>query len=288
MAEPEDSETSRADAEALDWIVQLQEHPEDAALRGAFESWRNASPLNAAAWVETARVYAGIGDLPPVHSGRWRQRRAGTERPPVRPARRQGRSHATRLDGRRKKLATVAIAGSAAAAVFALFILPEAALRWRADVVTGTAELREVRLDDGTVTSLAPDSAIGIDYAHGERRVTLLRGRAWFEVRHDPARPFRVIAGNVETTDLGTAFEVRMGSDDINVAVERGVVRVDDAAAAPAVSERLAAGQSLSISATGGTTRAQETADLIGSWRDGQLAVEGRPMREVVDTLRPW
>ena len=59
--------------------------------------------------------------------------------------------------------------------------------------------------------------------------VGLVRGRARFDVKHDPSRVFRVEAGNVTVEDLGTRFtleRITTGDEHVRVAVEAGRVLV--------------------------------------------------------------
>lgn len=293
MPEDQDSAAKRADAEALEWIVALQESPDDPDVRARFDQWRDAASLNAAAWQEAAQLYGSIGETRPVHSERWEklaEARAPVLAPPIAAVRRPPRTR-TGASGSKGKtgrpLVKVALP-AAAAAIIAVMVAPELALRWQADAVAGTGEPREIDLADGSHASLSPGSAFRIDYSDKERRITLLRGQAWFDVRHESDRPFRVDARNIRTTDIGTAFEVGMTDATIHVAVQQGIVRVDDVEKARALSERLVAGQALTIDRDGQALQQVEASDLIGAWRDGQLTVQDRPMSEVIEALRPW
>lgn len=62
-------------------------------------------------------------------------------------------------------------------------------------------------------------------FQKGSRDVTL-RGEAYFDIAHDPAKPFRVQSGAVVTRVLGTAFNVNMQEDKVVVTVTRGLVEV--------------------------------------------------------------
>lgn len=294
MTHESDSDRARADAEALDWIIALQDAPGDEILRVRFRQWRAAAAMNASAWDECARIYAAIGQTVPLYPERWKQqteeRQSDLSVSGVIPRRgRAARNARTVVRGQgaagRKRI-TAALAAAAAAA-FMVVAAPEAALRWQADVITGAGELRAMTLADGSHVSLQPGSAIRIDYSSGERRIRLLRGQAWFDVQDD-ARPFRVAARNIETTDIGTAFEVGMSSAGIRVAVGHGIVRVDDVKTGKALSEQLLAGQTAFIDVAGRVRRETAPPELIGVWRDGQLVVQDQPVREVVDALRPW
>jgi transmembrane sensor len=146
--------------------------------------------------------------------------------------------------------------------------------------------LREVRLQDGSLASVAPGSAIEIAYSEDERRVRLLRGAALFDVTRDAARPFRVEAAETTTHVLGTAFEVALPetSAEVTVAVVRGVVRVGK----QALTETLTAGQGLRVAAHGKVTREHTSPERIAAWRTGRMEVEDASVADVVAALRPW
>lgn len=87
-----------------------------------------------------------------------------------------------------------------------------------------------VRLPDGS-TALLNDGT-SLSYAQGfadSIREVVLVGEAYFDVAHDPARPFRVVTGKITTTVLGTSFNISAYPDDheVKVTVTRGKVQVD-------------------------------------------------------------
>jgi transmembrane sensor len=98
------------------------------------------------------------------------------------------------------------------------------------------------RLVDGSaVIARSPDArvesvAVGPDAATFQ----LDRGSARFSVTPNPDRPFRVLAGGVTITVLGTVFDVAIEPAGVHVSVERGRVRVQSGQA----DRVLAAGES--------------------------------------------
>jgi transmembrane sensor len=60
-----------------------------------------------------------------------------------------------------------------------------------------------------------------------ERVVWLDKGEAFFQIKHDPAHPFVVMAGDHRVTDLGTQFMVRRDPGRMEVAVIQGRVTFD-------------------------------------------------------------
>lgn len=286
-ADDQNEAAQRADAEAVQWVLLLREEPDDPEVCARFDAWLADSPRNARAWADTAHAYDRSGDVHPVfvQAGAADGRRERGE-VPVRHARarRQPSTHpARRRVGRRLTLVAMA-----AAACLTIAAAPGVMLHIEADHVTGTAEVREIPLPDGSVAQLAPGSAIAVAMANGQRQIRLLRGEAWFDVRHDPSRPFQVDANGVTTTVLGTAFDVKVDAESATTEVERGRVRIEHRIHAANVSEELAPGDSVRVAFAGGSRRDLRPVVQVAAWRHRQIIVHDRPAAEVIDALRPW
>ncbi|MBT1686258.1 FecR family protein [Dawidia soli] len=84
-------------------------------------------------------------------------------------------------------------------------------------------------LTDNTAVTLNHGSELRYSSAPGAfmREVTL-KGEAYFDVAHDPTRPFIIHANGVTVKVLGTAFNVRAytGQPEVRVTVVRGLVDV--------------------------------------------------------------
>ena len=65
---------------------------------------------------------------------------------------------------------------------------------------TRHGEQQTVVLADNSVLHLNTDSAATVRYGRSERTVTLTAGEALLQVVHDPARPFRVLAGQLRSS----------------------------------------------------------------------------------------
>lgn len=261
----------RPDDQAIGWLIARQESPDDDALSRRFEAWRRARAENAQAWSETVRAYDLIGRAAAASPLRSLGPAAGRARPAARRA-------------------ILGVAALATAIAVALLLAPWALLRLEADYVTPTAESRAVRLDDGSVVRLGPESAIDVAFGRDERRVRLLEGRAFFEASPDPMRPFRVDAGEVEVAVVGTAFDVLLRRDGAEIGVRRGEVRVDlrPASSSSTTTELLTAGERLQVAWRGSAVRRRASPSEIGSWLDGKLIARDRPVAEVVDELRRY
>lgn len=91
---------------------------------------------------------------------------------------------------------------------------------------TDRGETRRLLLDDGSTLALNTQSALQVKYDDEERRIVLRQGEATFQVAHDQQRPFVVQAGDVSVRAVGTAFNVRMRPEGVEVTVTEGVVEI--------------------------------------------------------------
>lgn len=93
-------------------------------------------------------------------------------------------------------------------------------------------ENRVIFLPDGSTVFLSPGSRLNYPSTFDgmNKREVYLQGQAYFDIKHNATRPFVVHTGKVETTVLGTAFNIKAEKDekDITVTVTRGKVMVSD------------------------------------------------------------
>ncbi len=117
------------------------------------------------------------------------------------------------------------------------------------------------------------------------RHFWLEEGEAYFEVAHDPKRPFVITAGDDTITVLGTRFSVRHVDGRTEVTVVEGRVRVDLARSggAPAAPVVVTGNESV-IAERGsvlviGRTEGQVASEL--SWRQGQISFDQKTLGEI-------
>jgi len=135
-----------------------------------------------------------------------------------------------RLRPRRRLAATFGPALAAAAALALAWVGFQQFHGARPTAETVIGAYQRLDLPDGSVVQLNTDSAVDVKYSDTERRVILRRGEAHFTVAKNPARPFVVGAAGVAVRAVGTAFNVRLRPDNVEVLVTEGRVQVNDAA----------------------------------------------------------
>jgi transmembrane sensor len=89
---------------------------------------------------------------------------------------------------------------------------------------TAPGEMREVELADGSSVQLSGGTRVEIALGPDRREASLSAGEAFFDVAHDPVRPFSVRAGATRVRVLGTAFDLGRSGDQVGLAVYRGAV----------------------------------------------------------------
>lgn len=93
---------------------------------------------------------------------------------------------------------------------------------------------RAVVLADGSSVELNTDTELHISSDAARRTVRLVKGEAFFQIRHDAARPFVVLANGHRVVDLGTKFLVRENENGVKVAVVEGRARLESTDASKA------------------------------------------------------
>lgn len=254
---------------ATTWYVRLQNPDLPASERIAFRRWLDSDPLHTEAFHEVEVVWQKLREPAKRLAGNgW-----------YRPSR-----HALNLRWIRGPALAMACSVLAVAVAIGLWRDPGMLQRASADYASAPGEQRQLTLDDGSSVLLDSDSALDVDLSADQRTVRLLRGRAWFDVSHDPLRPFSVHSGQLVTLVLGTAFAVDATGADRLVTLTRGRVEVRDESSGEQAT--LAPNQQVrhhdrhfSDPITVDSTRAL-------AWRRGLLVFDRATLGEVVDSLR--
>jgi transmembrane sensor len=155
------------------------------------------------------------------------------------------------------------------------------------------ASIESRTLPDGSVVELNRGATIAVLFTPETRRVLLEEGEAHFTVTKNPARPFIVSARGVDVRAVGTAFNVRLGRQAVEVLVTEGEVRVNQADAAGqkfTVAPSLVQGERTVVPLARDAEQAQpqiaavsaEEVDQLLAWQPRLLDFTSAPLRSVV------
>lgn len=228
------------------------------------QAWLQQDPARAGAYADTEQAWRSAGELADDADVRaWTAAALQATRP-----RRRGRAWAW--------LAAASLAGL----VVAGYLLRDTLWPSVAVYATALGEQRTLTLADGSEVTLNTDSLLRVRYGARSRRLELQRGEALFEVEHDAARPFAVVARDGTVTALGTRFGVRNEADAVTVTLQRGSVRVQRPYAQARV---LQPGQQarLPVAGSGIALQDVDAAAALG-WAEGWLKFRRVPLGKVI------
>jgi len=152
---------------------------------------------------------------------------------------------------------------------------------------TTAGERKTIRLADGS--KIFMNSASKIRYPEsftGNTREIYLEGQAYFEVSHDKTKPFVVHAGELTVQVLGTTFDVRNYTGDVDAAVTVATGKV--AVKTNSVKEfwMLTPGQQLAYDHTSGkSVKEQVLASEYIGWKGGALVFKNTPLSQISKQL---
>ncbi|MGJ7530689.1 FecR family protein [Variovorax sp. GB1P17] len=291
------AELNATEAEALRWLVRRADGL-DAAAEADFQAWLHADPAHQTAFDDMAGVWQGIDSIPADGVAQLKAAVASARSdeqmgvPPGPAPQAHWQPRPTRHSSPRRWLPGITQwAPKALAACVAFALLGGGWFAWdhgqhqpvfSQHYATARGQQVEARLPDGSTLRLDTASQADVTLYRQRREVRLPEGQIMFTVQGDKARPFDVLAGAMRITVVGTRFSVRytpsLGSDQVQVAVEEGHVRV---ARADAVKGRggslLAAPVGDAIDLEAGQTVAADGEGRLGPV--GQVAAEG---------IAPW
>ena len=273
----EDGSTGAIEQQAAEWFV-LRDAGCTARQQEEFERWLQADGRHAQIYAEFDETWSRLGEL----------RAVATDAPVAAGAQPRRRGKLIWLSG--------ALAAAAAVVVAYLAWWPSpapATAPFSVVASTDVGRMRRLSLPDGSVVRLNTDSAVAVQFTATERRVRLVRGEAHFQVAKNPAWTFVVSAGRVAVRAVGTAFDVRMRPEAVEVLVTEGKVRVDDDArgksllASPSAGgpPLLVAGQRAYIALGTAAVAVAVTPAEIGqalAWQKQRLEFVATPLADIV------
>ncbi|WPV66043.1 FecR family protein [Chitinophaga sp. LS1] len=141
-------------------------------------------------------------------------------------------------------------------------------------------------LGDGTVVWLNAASSIRFpNRFSGNQREVQLTGEAYFEVTHDPKRPFIVAVNGTEVQVLGTAFDIRAYQPAITyTTLVNGAVRV---ASKGSKGQVLQPGQ-MARSGNGGLSITNADIEQVTAWKNKQIILRDADLRDIMEELSRW
>jgi transmembrane sensor len=246
MSDPQAIETA-----AAQWVRRREFGDWNDAAETEFQSWLEQSVLHRVAYLRLEEGWKRTERLVALRPPEFR--RTKTQRPPRRWTSLSHAAAATVI------LAAIGIAGRA-------YLLTPSEDTYATPV--GGREI--LTLFDGSHVELNTDTVLKL--GRNRRTATLVKGEAFFQIRHDANNPFTVRAAGHRIVDLGTKFSVRSeAGGKLEVALFEGKARLENTDASQPRGAVLAPGDvAVATAETLKVTRkpVQTLANTIG-WRHG-------------------
>lgn len=267
------NEPTQEEREAAEWFTRLLNPPVENEDLEAFQAWRR-NPDNLAAYnriEDISRLALSLQDDPDIRAIANAARSQRTQSPSRR------RSFLSRA--RNRWAIGIAIGGLAAAS----------ATVWKLTAPTystGVGRQMVAELSDGTRVRLNTDTALKVRFDKGVRRVELSRGQAFFEVAHDHAHPFIVVAGDTEVRAIGTRFDVRRDDGGAKVVLTEGKIAVTEHGEHRAA-WTLEPGQALTTG-KGAPSPVRADVAVATGWTEGRVSFRATPLDEAVEEINRY
>jgi transmembrane sensor len=274
------------DEEAAAWVWRMDSARTDAADRQAFEAWQRQDPRHRRAVSELSAVWNALDGLAEAK----REEKIATFANTAQAARPH---HPQRL-----WIAAAAALAAVAVGVGAVWLQRDSELQ---TLSTAVGQQRNITLADGSIVTLNTNTIVESDLRRRTREIYLRKGEAHFQVAHDRSRPFLVHAGDAVVRAVGTAFEVRVLTDQhVDVVVNEGRVEVRPELPAPqnahahptaaATVRALNAGERLSTAtldyAVTPVTAHQLSTEL--AWREGAIVFDGERLSDAIAEIERY
>jgi len=254
--------------------------PEESA---AVEKWRLLSPGNESAFRDYALIWERSGNFVPVMN-------INKDAAFARILEKTGKQPMTASPARSPMYYFSRIAAVIVLLVISVLVFRERGTGEVFDQTTlATAENQELQLSDGSVVWLRNGSSLFYnteDDGSAIRKVRL-KGEGFFEIAHNPERPFRVeLEDGAYVEVLGTEFHVSQTGANIGVLVKSGRVRFSPSRGDFPV---LKASQKAVYSKKDARLTISESSSMNElSWHTGGLEFVSTPLSKVIEDLQQF
>jgi transmembrane sensor len=153
---------------------------------------------------------------------------------------------------------------------------------------TKTGDRLTIALDDGSQVTLNTATQLDVVFSKKSRTVRLLDGEALFEVTKDASRPFVVQTQDRRFVAVGTAFDVRIQTDQVKVTMLQGTVSAESIDPVSPARTTVTAGEQLIAGAHAIDRVRRVDPERETSWRHGQAIFDDTRLGEAIEELNRY
>ena len=263
--------------QANQWLLHLQENPENEQLLAEFQHWLDEDEKHEACYLEAVLLWQEIDAATCELQTEERQKAIQQN------TLNQTTSTLEKIPLKRHVFSKPIALSAAFLSLVLLTVLVLPKHIWlQPDIATGIAQQQTRTLSDGSILHLNGQSGVNIHFSEASRTVELLYGEAFFEVASDSERPFQVIAQDVSAQAIGTAFNIKYLDVGIETTLTEGKLKLELATQKSLI---LRAGERVLWHDSEGTQRSQGHSLYLPDWKRGLLRLDNMPLVDVLTRL---
>ncbi len=263
--------------QANQWLLHLQENPENEQLLAEFQHWLDEDEKHEACYLEAVLLWQEIDAATCELQTEERQKAVQQN------TLNQTTSTLEKIPPKRHVVSKPIALSAAFLSLVLLTVLTLPKHIWlQPDIATGIAQQQTRTLSDGSILHINGQSGVNIHFSETSRTVELLYGEAFFEVASDSERPFQVIAQDVSAQAIGTAFNIKYLDEGIETTLTEGKLKLELATQKSLI---LRAGERVLWHDSEGTQRSQGHSLYLPDWKRGLLRLDNMPLIDVLTRL---
>ncbi len=250
---------SSTSEQALEWFTRLEDMPVKASVQLEFLNWCAENPENKQAYNKIVELWDSDVFVQALQIEEQRI----THKKPVKS---------------RRFMPGLAIAATLLIGVWGTF-QSNILQRLSADQYTTVGQQYTMILSDGSSVILDTDSAISVSYNQHSRNITLLTGRAFFNVLPDTHRPFIVNTDQERIRVVGTRFTVNSETNK-PLTVQQGKVAYRSNNSNKEIT--VIAGEHLQKTQNLPDVIKTDPSTSVFAWTDGRIKFDNQPLAEII------
>lgn len=259
---------------AADWVTLIDSDLAKRADPKAFQAWLGADPRHMEDYIAHEKLWNEVGRLAENAQAREILRGPQGRRPAV-------------------QRRTFVAAGIALVVAVSAVLVGSIVFTGEHHYRTARGEQLSITLEDGSRIILNTNTQLSVFITKKERRVRVARGQTFITVAKDPARPFRVFAGDTEVRALGTSFDIFSDDRSVRVAMSEGTAAIYSLnAKRSAIDEPpvavISSGQQITVAATTPARILAIDPRAAGAWRENRIVFDRTLLSDAVQDVNRY
>jgi transmembrane sensor len=163
------------------------------------------------------------------------------------------------------------------------------ALQQYTEIVAPLGQKAKIVLPDSSYVWLNSGSSLKYRGSFNiKEREVFLKGEAFFDVKHNKSKGFRVKTGILDVNVYGTAFNVKNYDNDTHQEITVAEGKVGVSGRGKEIRQLMPGEQALLNKKSNKFTFAKTDPEIVSSWKNNELIFDNTPLTEVIKYMERW